>query len=139
MQLRLLFSKWTQIAGLLLMAGALAWALKLGVIISTNGQIIDTGAAALLMKIGLFSLFVGSTGIGNRLSHSWPAALRVVAIVISPLLVFGSIFLLGMLTGPLFRNSSVWYAQQEAGIGVAAIVYLTAGFFLYRSYKSVPQ
>ena len=137
MQLKSLLSKWTQIAGLLLMGGALAWALKLGVIISTNGRIIDTGAAALFMKLGLIQFLVGSTGIGNYISQQRAAWVRTIAILLSPVIVFGSILLIGMAIGPLFQNSSVWYAPQEAPIGAAVIVYLAVGFLLYRSYKTV--
>ena len=139
MQVKLLFSKWTRIAGLLLIGGALAWTIKLGVIISTNGKIIDTGAAALFMKIGLFFLAVGSTGIGNRLSHKQAVLLRIIAILLSPVVVFGSCLLFGMLTSPLFSNSSVWYAQQEAPIAFAAIVYLAVGFLLFRNYQPVAR
>lgn len=135
MQLKSLSTKWTRIAGLLLMGGALAWTIKLCVIIATNGRIIDTGAAAVFMNIGLVLLVVGSTGIGNRLSVNRTLLLRSIAILISPFVVFGSFFLFGMLTGPLFKNSGVWYAQQEAPIALAVVVYLVAGLLLYRSYQ----
>ena len=137
MQPKLTFSRWIQIAGLFLIGGALAWTIKLGVIISTNGRIIDTGAAAFLMKTGLLMLFVGSTGIGARLSLNRPILLRTIAIILSPVVVFGSFLLFAMVTGPLFKNSKVWYAQQEAPIALAVVVYLAVGYLLYRSYKSV--
>jgi hypothetical protein len=135
MLLKSIFSKWTQVAGVLLMGAALAWAIKLSVIISTNGRIINTGAAALFMKIGLLLFLIGSTGIGNRLSRNSNLFLRTTAILLSPVAVFCSIFLLGMATGPLFRNSSVWYAPQEAPIAFAVVLYIAVGYFLYRSYK----
>jgi hypothetical protein len=135
MQPQLLFSKWTKVAALLLMGGALAWTIKLSVIISTNGQVIDTGAAALFMKIGLFLLLIGSTGIGNRLSENRVPFLRVIAILISPLFLIAPIFLFSFLTGPLVKNSSLWYAQQEAPIAVAVVVSLIIGLLLYKSYK----
>jgi hypothetical protein len=130
-----IFSKWTQVAGLLLMGGALAWLIKLVVIVSTNGRIIDTGAAALFMQLGLLMLVTGSTGIGHRLSLNRPILLRTLAIIISPALAFGPCLLLGMILNPLFANSSVWYAQQEAPIALAVIVYLFTGCLLYRSYR----
>jgi hypothetical protein len=139
MQLKLLFSKWTQVAGLLLIGGALAWTIKLGVIISTNGRIIDTGAAALFMKIGLVMLLIGSTGVGNRLSLNRALLLRILAIILSPVVVFGSLILLGMFITPLFKNIDVWYAQQEAPIALAVIFNLAIGYILYRSHKSVAQ
>ncbi|MGV3585718.1 MAG: hypothetical protein ACO1OF_01850 [Adhaeribacter sp.] len=133
--MKILFSKWTQIAAILLIAGALAWAMKLGVIISTNGRIINTGAAAFFMRAGLLLLAIGSTGIGYRLSYKSPLLLRILAILLSPVVVFGSIMLLGMLTNPLFKDTGVWYAQEEGPIGVAVVVYLIIGYVLYRSYK----
>jgi hypothetical protein len=139
MQLKLLFSKWTQVAGLLLIGGALAWTIKIGVIISTNGRIIDTGAAALFMKIGLVMLIVGSTGVGNRLSLNRALVLRVIAIILSPVVVFGALILIGSLITPLFKNLDVWYAQQEAPIALAVIFNLAIGYILYRSHKSVTQ
>ncbi|MER2998697.1 hypothetical protein [Pontibacter populi] len=139
MQLKLLFSRWVQVAGLLLIGGAVAWAIKLAVIISTNGEIITTGAAALLMKIGMVLLLVGSTGIGYYLTINRGVLLRVLAIILSPALVFGSFLLFGMLTSPLFKNSSISYAQEEAPIAVAVIVYLAVGFLLYRSGKRRTQ
>ncbi|MBC5775835.1 hypothetical protein H8S95_17300 [Pontibacter sp. KCTC 32443] len=135
MQLKLLFSRWVQVAGLLLIGGAVAWAIKLAVIISTNGQVITTGAAALLMKIGIVLLLVGSTGIGYYLTINRGALLRVIAIILSPALVFGSFLLFSMVTNPLFKNSSIWYAEQEAPIAMAVILYLVIGFLLYRSGK----
>jgi hypothetical protein len=139
MQLKTFFSKWTKIAGLLLMGGALAWTIKLGIIVSTNGRIINSGSAALFMRIGLLLLFIGSTGIGNRLSAHRHLLLRITAILLSPVVVFGSIFLLGMLTGPMFENSSLWYARFEAPIGFAVLLYVTVGYFLYKSHKPVTR
>lgn len=137
MKLKSIFSNWTQIAGLLLIGGSLAWAIKLGVIIVTNGRIIDTGAAALLMKTGIILLIIGSTGIGNFLSLHRALLLRTMAILLSPLVAFGSVFLIGLIICPLFENSSIWYVQQEAPIAIAVVVYLLVGYLLYRSYKPV--
>jgi hypothetical protein len=140
MSLKSLSAQWTPIAGLLLIGASLAWIIKLGVIISTNGRIIDTGAAALCMRMGLLLFVIGSTGIGYRVSVNRNGWLRAVAMVVSPVVVFGSFLLLGMITGPFFKNSSVWYAEQEAPVGVCAIVYLAVGYFLYRSCKpAAPQ
>jgi hypothetical protein len=139
MQLRLLFSRWTKLSSLLLMGGAMAWAAKLGVIISTNGRIIDTGAASILMTTGTLMLLVGSTGIGTYLCFNRAVWLRTIAILLSPVFVFGSILFLAKVTGPLFQNSSLWYAQQEGAIGVVAVVYMIVGFLLFKRYKPVIQ
>ena len=135
--MRIQLSNWTRIAGSLLMCGALAWAIKLAVIISTNGRIIDTGAAALLMKIGLITFFVGSTGIGSRLTHNSHLILQILSVILSPVIIFASFMLFPVITGPLFRNSSTWYAQGESPIGLAVLVYATVGYYLYRSANAL--
>jgi hypothetical protein len=130
------FSNWTKLAASLLIGGALAWAIKLGVIVSTNGRIIDTGAAALFMKIGLLLIVVGSTGIGTRFGANLHVAIRIFLVLLSPVFLFALCFLVNTLTSPLVQNSSLWYAQQEAPIAVAVVVALTTGYFLNRSSKS---
>jgi hypothetical protein len=143
MQLKLLFSKWTQVAGLLLIGGAIAWTIKLAVIIATDGRIITTGAAALLMKIGIVLLVLGSTGIGNRLSLNRNLLLRAIAIILSPVVAFGTLLLFGTIINPILNpvlaNSGVWYAQQEAPIALAVVFFLAVGYLLYRSYKPLAQ
>jgi hypothetical protein len=136
MQLKSASTKWTKIASLLLIGGALAWTIKLGVIISTNGRIIDTGAAALFMKIGLIMLAAGSTGVGHRLTYNRPMVLRIVAILLSPIVIFGSLILIGSQITPLFKNSSVWYAEQEAPIALAIVFSLAIGYVLLKSYRT---
>lgn len=143
MKLKPLFSKWTQIAALLLIGGAFAWIIKLTVIVATNGQVINTGAAALFMKLGLLMLGIGSTGIGYRLSLHRSLLLRIAAIILSPVVVFASLLVLAKLIDPLFNTllsySNVWYAQQEAPIALAVIFYLFIGYLLFRSYKPIKQ
>jgi hypothetical protein len=139
MQTSSLFSNWTKIAGLLLMGGALAWLIKLYVIVSSNGRIIDTGASAVSMNIGLVLLFIGSTGIGNRISINQKLLLRILAILVSPVVIFGSFLLFAALANALVTNSRVWYAQQEAPIAFAVVFYLAIGYLLFKSRKPVVQ
>ena len=129
------FSNWTQLAALILIGGAIAWIIKLSVIFSTNGQVIDTGAAALFMKLGIILLAVGPTAIGSRLSANKATWLRVVAIVLSPVLLFATFLAVGFAATPLFKNISLWYAQQEAPIAIAVVVSLFIGIALYRNYQ----
>jgi hypothetical protein len=136
MQLKLIFSKWTQVASILLIGGAVAWAIKLGVIIATNGRIITSGPAAFFMQVGLVLLVIGSTGIGNRLSGKLHPVLRTLAILLSPVFVVACLFVLGSVITPLFRNSSIWYAEQEAPIAIAVLFFLPIGYLLFRSSKT---
>lgn len=137
MQLKSLFAQWTKVAALLLIGGALAWMIKLAVIISTNGEVINTGAAALFMKIGLVLLLIGSTAIGNRLGKNRQLFVRIIAIILSPVILIGLILLLGFITGPLFKSTSIWYAEQEAPILIAVVVSLVVGSLILKSYKPV--
>ena len=61
---------WIAIAGTALIAGGVAWLLKLWVIVATDGRVVATGAAATFLDLGLYLLIVGSTGIGVRLMMS---------------------------------------------------------------------
>jgi len=141
MQLTSIISKWTKVAGLFLIGGALAWTIKLSVIIATDGRIIDTGAAAFLMKLGILMLLVGSTGIGYRLSLHRSPWLRITAILLSPVVVSGAFLLFAKLASPLVNilveNSSMWYAEQESPIALAVIFFSSIGYLLYRSNKTV--
>ncbi|HEV7333497.1 MAG TPA: hypothetical protein VGN63_20855 [Flavisolibacter sp.] len=137
MQPKTIFANWTQFASTLLMGGALAWALKLSVIISTNGRIIDTGAAALLMKVGIPLLLIGSTCLGSSFTTNQNAFIRILAILLSPVLLFGACFLITTSLNPLVQDSSVWYAAQELPIAVVVLVCFPLGLFLYKRFQPV--
>jgi hypothetical protein len=135
MELKRIFANWTAIASVILIGGSLAWAIKLTVIISTNGRIIDTGAAALLMKIGILLLLIGSTSLGSGISTNRSLFLRVVSFLLSPVFLFGTCFLLTTALNPLVKDSSVWYAAQELPIAVVVVVCLPLGVFLYNRFR----
>ncbi|NTS42168.1 hypothetical protein HRG84_14790 [Flavisolibacter sp. BT320] len=136
MSVKSIFTNWTQIASALLLAGSLAWAIKLSVIIATNGRIIDTGAAAMLMTVGLPLLVIGSTSIGHRIAANKTTLLRILAILLSPLVLFGACFLLTTSLAPLVTNSSVPYAAQELPIAVVVLVCLPTGYGLFKSTRA---
>lgn len=135
MQTKQLFTNWTQTASFILIGGALAWTIKLAIIVSTNGRIIDTGAAALFMRIGLLLLLIGSTAIGGRLSINRTVLLRILAFLLSPVLLFGLFLLFGFFINPLLANSSIWYAQQEAPIAVAVVISAITGYLILKTFK----
>jgi hypothetical protein len=74
---------WIAIAGTALIAGGVAWLLKLWVIVATDGRVVATGAAATFLDFGLVLLIVGSTGIRVRLMMSQDPSMRVVLAVAS--------------------------------------------------------
>ena len=132
-----IFAQWNRVAGYLLIAGALAWMFKLVVIVSTNGRIINTGPAAVLMTAGLILLFIGSTGIGFSLARTRGMVIRAVSILLSPALLFGAFIFMGMISEPLFRDSVFWYAPEEAPIGLAVLLSLAVGLRLSRSREQM--
>ena len=69
---------WMAIAGTALIAGGVAWLLKLWVIVATDGRVVATGAAATFLELGLYLLMVGSTGVGLRLGMSQETSMRIV-------------------------------------------------------------
>ncbi len=55
--------------------------MKLWVIVATDGRVQYTGAAGAFFTLGLYSLLVGSTGLGLRLAMNQESAIRVCAMV----------------------------------------------------------
>ena len=80
-----LWKWWTAIAGTILIVGGVAWILKLWVIVVTDGRVVATGAAGGFLDLGFYSLLVGSTGLGLRLTKNEANPVtRIAAAVGSP-------------------------------------------------------
>jgi hypothetical protein len=128
---------WIAIAGTALVAGGVAWLLKLWVIVSTDGRVVATGAAGAYYDLGLYLLMVGSTGVGLRLTIKLEPSMRVVLAVVSPIAFF---FLFGIFLGigyalvaigRVFVGDAVpSYLLEEGGIFLTAVVGLVAGIWL---------
>ena len=102
---------WIAIAGTTLIAGGVAWLLKLWVIVATDGRVVATGAAATFLELELVLLIVGSTGIGVRLMMGQEPSMRVVLAVASPLVLLGVGYALGGgIGGALYR----YLAEDDA-------------------------
>ncbi len=132
-----LWKLWMAIAGTALIAGGVAWFLKLWVIIATDGRVAYTGAASTFLDLGLGLILVGSTGVGLRLAMNQDASTRVVLAVVSPL-VFGALFavfggigyLVLVIGGALIGVAVPSYLLEEGGILVSAMVGLIVGLWL---------
>ncbi|RYZ46377.1 MAG: hypothetical protein EOO14_24675, partial [Chitinophagaceae bacterium] len=131
MSIKSILSNWTQTASALLLSGALAWTIKLSVIIATKGRVIDTGAAAILMTVGMPLLVIGSTSIGHRITANKATFLRVLAILLSPIVLFGTCFLVTTSLAPLVSDSSISYAAEELPIAVVVLVCFPIGYRLF--------
>ncbi len=129
---------WIAIAGMALIAGGVAWILKLWVIVATGGRVVATGAAATFLELGLVLLAVGSTGIGVRLMMSQEPSMRIVLAVASPLVLIGVGYALGgiiggaflVIGGAILGVAVPSYLLAEAGILGLAVIGLVAGIWL---------
>jgi len=129
---------WIAIAGTTLIAGGVAWLLKLWVIVATDGRVVATGAAATFLELGLVLLIVGSTGIGVRLMMSQEPSMRVVLGLASPLLVLGVGYIAGggigyailVIGGALAGVRVPGYLLAESAILGLAVIGLVAGTWL---------
>ena len=111
--------------------------MKLWVIVATDGRVVATGAAGAFFDIGLYSLLVGSTGLGVRLTRNQEPALRGVAALGSPVvfvLAFALFSAVGYAVlavgGVLVGTSPPGYLLEEAGIFISAVVWLAIGLAL---------
>ena len=133
-----LWKWWIASAGMALIAGGVAWILKLWVIVATDGRVVATGAAATFLELGLVLLIVGSTGVGVRLMMSQEPSMRVVLAVASPLVLLGIGYVLGgviggailVIWGAIVGIAPPGYLLAEAGILGLAVVGLVAGIWL---------
>lgn len=128
---------WIAIAGTALVVGGIAWILKLWVIIATDGRVVATGAAGAFFSLGLFSLLVGSTGVGLRLAMNQERSMRIVLVLVSPLVFFcaftifsGVGYALLALGGAIVGVAVPGYLFEEGGIFISAVVGLVLGIWL---------
>ena len=122
--------RWISIAGTVLVIGGVSWLLKLAVIVATGGRVTDTGAAAVFYVLGLVLLLVGSTGLGLRLTINGTIAMRVLAVVLSPVVLFTSFVLLDSIGRAVVGDRGPDYVPDEAGILLAAVAWLALGYVL---------
>ena len=128
---------WTAIAGTILVVGGVAWILKLWVIVATDGRVVATGAAGAFFDLGFYSLLVGSTGLGVRLTMNQEPAMRGVAAVGSAVVfilsfaLFSGIGYAILVVGGAFAGiSPSSYLLEEVGIFISAVVWLIIGVIL---------
>ena len=120
-------SRWPVYASAVLMAGGLAWIIKIAVIVATNGRIITTGPAAFLMSAGLVLLPLGAAGVGASLARRNHVAVRALAALVAVVVLIAFTVALGSSGAALFRNRGPAYAAEEAGILLAGVVWFGLG------------
>jgi hypothetical protein len=128
---------WIAIAGTSLVVGGVAWFLKLWVIVATDGRVVATGAAGAFFDLGLYSLLVGSTGLGLRLTMKEPTVTRIAAAVGSPVtfvlsfaILSGVGYALVAIGRVIVGDALPSYLLEEGGIFLSAVVWLVIGIWL---------
>jgi hypothetical protein len=130
--------RWSMIAACLSLAGGAAWLAKFAVIVATDGRVATTGAAAFFMRLGLACLFAGGTGVPLWLARRGPRGLRAAAVLLSPVLVAGSLVLVGTLAARAVGSRGPAYLREEIGIVAVALVWLAAGAGLLTRVRRAP-
>ena len=124
-------------AGLALVVGAMAWLIKMGVIIATDGRVTHTGAAGSSFTIGLWLLSVGAAGLGLRLTMSVDLVSRVIITVLFPFVFILSFFVFLVIGYAIVAVARVIvgdalprYMLEEAGVLISAVVWMVIGAVL---------
>jgi hypothetical protein len=119
--------RWIRAATALVLGGAAAWLAKLGVIVVTDGEQTDTGAAAAFYLTGFALLLLGSAALGLWLARHRSAAVRLASVLAGPLVFVVSMNAIDGAAKAVLGDLGPSYARDEWGILFAAIVWLTVG------------
>ena len=120
-------SRWPMLASGLLTAGGLSWLVKIGVIVATDGRIIPTGPAALLMTFGIVLLLLGGAASGAWLAGRRHPLLRVLAALGGVAALVACSVGTGALGAALLRGRGPAYFAEEAGLLAAALLWSVVG------------
>jgi hypothetical protein len=116
---------------MILVGGGIAFFLKLVAIPTTGGEDSESGAIALLYLAGMFGMLVGSTALGSRLAEHAPLAVYVIALVLSPVVIWVVFIALDGGLKPIGEAGPDWYVD-EAGITASAVLMVGTGLWLLR-------
>ena len=123
---------WTSRRGLMLASGLLAaggvsWLVKIGVIVATDGRVITTGPAAVLMSAGLILLALGAAAGGAWLARRAHPVLGALAALVAVGAVAVSSAAVGSLGAALARGRGPAYWDAEGGLLAAALLWSALG------------
>lgn len=124
--------RWTMIAAIALIVGAIAWLAKLVVIVITDGAEGGAGdtASSVLFLLGFVLLLSGSTAVGLWLTRGRGPVVRLAAALVAPVLFFVTMNLLDPLGEALVGDLGPSYVREEAGILLAAVLWLGLGILV---------
>jgi hypothetical protein len=134
-------SRWITILATVLVAGGVAWLLKLvaiAVLVVTGSPDIESGAVALFYLAGLGLLFIGSTTLGLWLTMNRQVPLRIAAVVLSPIVFWISFEILDGIADSIVGDQAPAYLQSETAVLVAAVVWLAIGAMVLKSTRRTP-
>ena len=120
-------SRWLVLASLSLLAGGLSWLIKIGVIVGTDGRVITTGPAAMLMSSGIIFLLLGAAAAGVGLAREAHLILRVVAAFGAAAVLVACCVAVGWAASRLADGYGPAYVAQEIGIFVDGLLWFAIG------------
>jgi hypothetical protein len=134
-------SRWMAILATVLMAGGVAWLLKLTVIavmVATGSRDIESGLVAFFYLTGLALLVIGSTALGLWLTMGRPVPLRIAAVVLSPIVFWFSFEILDIIADSIVGEQAPNYVQSETAVLLAALAWLAIGSTVRKSTRRTP-
>lgn len=125
--------RWIHIGSMAVALGGFSWLAKVAVIIATDGEVNDEGAAAFFYILGVALMAIGSTAAGVLLAGGRSWWMLAVAVVLSPILFVVSFAILDGILKPLVGDRGPAYAGDEAGILTTGLAWLTLGIGLLKT------
>jgi hypothetical protein len=132
-------ARWAAVSGIIAMAGGTSWLLKLGVIVGTGGDVVDTGAAALFYLLGAALLVIGAALIGLWLTAGLGIVVRAVGAVVGVLVFFATFVVLDAVAKGIVGQRGPDYAADESGIFLTAVFWLAIGVVAWVRGKRFPR
>lgn len=108
-------------------AGGAAWLAKLVVIAATDGEVTDTGLAAVFFIGGVILLIAGAATVSLRIARGRGRVAHVAGYVAAPVVFIASFLLLEPLGKAVVGDAGPAWLGEEAGIGLVGIVWLAVG------------
>jgi hypothetical protein len=134
--------RWVVILANVLVAGGVAWLLKLvaiAVLVLTGAPWdIESAVVAFFYLTGLGLLFIGSTALGLWLTMSRQVPLRIAAVVLSPIVFWGSYQIMDGIVDSIVGDQAPGYVESETAILLAALVWLAIGAMVLKSTSRTP-
>lgn len=126
---------WLRIATGLVLAGAVAWLAKLGVVVATETTSGNIGTAAFFLA-GFFLLLLGAAALGVWLTRTLHVLVRLAAGLIGALVFFVSMNVIDSGAKSILGTVGPHYIRDEWGILAAAITWLLVGLAAVRRARA---